>query len=128
LTLAETFYLISALSLFAFAIVAIQTFIQFRRTLTQIEQTFKSLNQHIDPLCTSLNEAAGELRILSITLNEKVEQTDAVIQTARMSAETLLTASSLLKETVLPVVTNIGGFSAGLKTFSHFLGKTWKKS
>ncbi|MFH1021412.1 MAG: DUF948 domain-containing protein [Pseudomonadota bacterium] len=126
MTYLDFFSLLSAVSLFAIAITLVPTFLQFRRTLQKTEILIEALNTHVDPLCRSLTEAANEIQILSISLSDKLEKTDAVIYTAQKSADVLFTTTTMLKETVRPFITQIGGFSAGVMAFSHFLNRSWK--
>jgi len=124
-TPSEFFSLLSALSLFAIAITLVPTFLQFRRTLQKTEVLIETLNTHVDPLCRSLTEAANEIQLLSISLSDKLEKTDAVIYTAQKSADALLTTTTLFKESVRPVITTLGSVSAGVMAFSHFLNRSW---
>ena len=126
MTSSDFFSLLSAVSLFAIAIALVPTFLQFRRTLQKIETCTETLNKHVDPLCQSLTEAANEIQLLAVSLNDKLDKTDAVIYTVQKSADTLLTTTTLLKETARPFITQIGGFSAGVMAFSHFLNRSWK--
>ena len=126
MTSSDFFSLLSAVSLFAIAAALVPTFLQFRRTLRKTEVFIEALNKHMDPLCQSLTDAATEIQLLSISLSDKLEKTDAVIYTAQKSADTLLTTTAMLKETVRPFITQIGGFSAGVMAFSHFLNRSWK--
>jgi len=127
-TSSDFFSLLSAGSLFAIAITLVPTFLQFRRTLQKLEVFIDTLNTHVDPLCQSLTEAAHEIQLVSISLSDKLEKTDEIIYTAQKSADILLTTTSLIKETVRPFITQIGGFSAGIMGFSHFLNRSWKTS
>ena len=126
MTSSDFFSLLSAVSLFAIAVTLVPTFLQFRRTLQKIEVLIETLNGHVDPLCRSLTEAANEIQLLSISLNDKLATTDAVIYTAQRSAETLLTTTTLIKETVRPFVTTLGGVSAGIMAFSQFFHRSCK--
>lgn len=126
MTLSDFFSLLSAVSLFAIALALVPTFLQFRRTLQKTEVLIETLNTHVDPLCRSLIEAANEIQILSISLSDKLEKTDAVIYTAQKSADILLTTTTMLKETISPFITQLGGFSAGIMAFSHFLKRSWQ--
>jgi ABC-type transporter Mla subunit MlaD len=117
-----------AYSLFSIAIALVPTFLQFRRTLQKLEVFIDALNKRVDPLCQSLTEAANEIQLVSISIGDKLDKTDAVIYTAQKSADTLLTTSTMIKETVRPFITQIGGFSAGVMAFSHFLNRSWKTS
>lgn len=125
MTYLNFFSLLSALSLFAIAIALVPTFLQFRRTLQKTEVLLETLSTHVDPLCKSLTEAANEIQLLSISLGDKLEKTDAVIYTAQKSADALLTTTTLFKESVRPVITTLGSVSAGVMAFSHFLNRSW---
>ncbi len=122
----DIFPIIGYLSLFAVAISLVPTILQLRRALKKTEILVDSLNSNIDPLCKSLTEAATEFRILSASLNGKVEQTDVVLETAQKSADTLLLATTMVKDSVKPFITTVGGVGAGIKAFSYFLGKALK--
>ena len=126
MTYLDFFSLLSAVSLFAIAITLAPTFLLFRRTLLKTEILIETLNTHVDPLCRSLTEAANEIQLLSISLSDKLEKTDAVIYTAQRSADMLLTTSTMIKETASPFITQIGGFSAGIMAFAHFLNRSRK--
>jgi len=125
-TSSDFFSLLSAVSLFAIAVALVPTFLQLRRTLQKIEVFIEDLNGQVDPLCQSLTEAANEIQLLSISLSDKLEKTDAVIYTAQRSAEALLTTTTLIKETVRPFITTLGGVSAGIMAFSHFFNRSGK--
>jgi len=131
----ETFAIIGALSLFAIAIslfaiviALVPTLLRFGRALKQAEILFESLNRQVEPLCHSVTDAANELRSLSAALGDKVEKTEEVIRTAQLSAETLLTTSRMCKESLRPFISGLGGFTAGVRAFSHFLGASRKKT
>jgi len=126
LTFSDFFSLLSAASIFTIAIALVPTFIQFRRTLQKIEIFIEALSKQVDPLCQSLTEAGNEIQTLTLSLHDKLEKTDTVIYTAQKSADTLLTTATMLRETVRPFITQIGGFNAGVMAFSHFLNRSWK--
>lgn len=126
MTSSDFFSLLSAVSLFAIAVALVPTFLQFRRTLQKLEVCIENLNKHVDPLCQSLTEAGNEIQLLCISLSDKLEKTDTVIYTAQKSAEILLSTATMVKETARPFITQIGGFSAGVMAFSHFLNRSWK--
>jgi hypothetical protein len=127
-TFSDFFTLLSAVSIFAIAITLVPTFMQFRRTLQKAEVFCDALNKHVDPLCQSLTEAAIEIKQLSLSFGDKLEKTETIISTAQQSADILLTTSSMLKETARPFITQIGGISAGVMAFSHFLNRSWTKT
>lgn len=126
-TTTDILQLIAALSVFAVAIALVPALLQMRRTLKKTETFVDTLNKHADPLCKSLTDAANELQVLSLSLTDKVEKTDAVIETAKHSADTVLMASQMLRDTVRPFISTVGGLGAGFKTFSFLLGKSFSK-
>lgn len=128
MTPADFFSLLSAASLFAIALAFVPALLQLRRTLRQTELMAENLNRQLEPMCTSISEAAREVQITALTLGAKVDETESAINAVRKSAEILLATSGALKEAVRPVVTGIGGISAGVLAFSHFLNKSWKKT
>ncbi|MEW6500962.1 MAG: DUF948 domain-containing protein [Thermodesulfobacteriota bacterium] len=117
----DFFIILAGLSLVAVAVALIPAILQIRRTYAKAELLIDSANKEIGPLCRQVSSAAGEIEILSASLAGKVEQTDKAFQALRQSADTLLLTSTMVKEAVRPVVTNIGGLSAGIKTFTSFL-------
>ncbi len=130
MTYSDFFSMLSAVSLFSIVVALVPTLLQFRRTWQKIEVFIDALNTHVDPLCKSLTEASHEIQLLSLSINNKLKNIDAAIYTAQRSADTLLSTTTILKETVSPFITQIGGFSAGIMTFAHFLNrylKTTKK-
>lgn len=127
MTIADFFSILSAVSLFVIALALVPVLFQLRRTLQEIETLTESLNRKSESFCDAVIEAAKEVQITALTLGAKVDETDAAIGAVRRSAEILLVTSTALKDAVRPIVTGIGGVSAGVLAFSHFLNKTWKK-
>lgn len=128
MTSSDFLVLLSAACIFAITIALVPAFMQIRRTLQKIELLIESLNQNVEPLCKSLTEAASEIQIFSLSLNEKMEKTDAIIYTAQKSADVLLNTSTMIKESVRPFIAQLGGVSAGIMAFSHFLSRSRKTS
>ena len=117
----DLFIILAGLSLVAIAAALIPTALQIRRTYAKAETVIDSLGKELPPLCQRITSAASEVELLSASLSGKLEQTDKAFQTLRQSADTLLLTCNLVKEVVRPVVTNLGGLSAGVRTFTHFL-------
>ncbi len=90
-----------------------------------MEKLVGDLDRELPPLLKNLNETAAELRLLTSSINRKVEEVDKIISVARQAPRYLglhlLTSS---KKTVLPIITKVGGFSAGLLAIFSFLKKT----
>ncbi|MEW6594929.1 MAG: DUF948 domain-containing protein [Thermodesulfobacteriota bacterium] len=117
----DLFIILAGLSLVVIAAVLVPAILQFRRTYAKAEGLIDSIGKELPPLCQRVTAAAGEVELLSASLAGKIEQTDKAFQALRQSADTLMLTSNLLKEAVRPVITNIGGITAGIKTFSHIL-------
>jgi uncharacterized protein YoxC len=117
----DLFIILAGLSLVVIAATLIPAILQIRRTYAKAELLIDNVGKEIAPLCQRVASAAGEVELLSASLSGKIEQTDKAFQALRHSADTLLLTSNLVKEAVRPVVTNIGGLSAGIRTFTHFL-------
>lgn len=117
----DLFIILAGLSLVAIAVALIPAILQIRRTYAKAEVVLDNVAKEVTPLCRQLTSAASEVELLSASLAGKVDQTDKAFEALRQSADTLLLASNLVKEAVRPVVTNIGGLSAGIKTFTSFL-------
>ena len=128
MTSSEIFQIIIGLSAFACAVAIIPALLQARRTLKKAEVFMDSLNSHVDPLCKSITNAADELQKMSVSIKDKAEKTDAIIDIAMHSVNTLHSTSNMLKGTVTPFITHVGGISAGLATFAHFFNRSRNKS
>ena len=126
MTLFDFFLVVVIISLAVLVGVLAPAIIQLNRSARKAETLFDTLNQQMGPLLTSLSATSKELQTLASSLNDKVGKTDQVIDTMKHSADTLLLTSNILKNTVSPIVTQVGGFYAGLRTFSHFFSKSSK--
>lgn len=124
---ADIFFLVGAFSLFAIAVALVPVLIQLKRTLRKTESLVDSLNNHVDPLCKSLDETSSEMQIFFLGMNDKIEQTDVILHNIKKSTDTLVMASTLAKDALKPFITGFGGISAGVKAFSYFLAKTGNK-
>lgn len=117
----DLFIILAGLSLVVIAASLIPTILQIRRTYAKAEALIDNVGKEIPPLCRQVASAASEVELLSASLAGKIEQTDKAFQALRQSADTLMLTSNMVKEAVRPVVTNIGGLSAGIRTFTSFL-------
>ena len=117
----DLFIILAGLSLVVIAASLIPTILQIRRTYAKAEALIDNVGKEIPPLCRQVASAASEVELLSASLAGKIEQTDKAFQALRQSADTLMLTSNMVKEAVRPVVTNIGGLSAGIRTFTNFL-------
>ncbi|MCB2181130.1 MAG: DUF948 domain-containing protein [Desulfobulbaceae bacterium] len=120
----DIFYLTASISLIAVIIVLIPAIAQLRRTAQKAETAIETINRDMDPLLTKITEVSEELHVLSASLNEKIDKTDNIIDTLQRAGEHLLFTTTAVKETVTPVVAQIGGISAGISAFARFFKKS----
>lgn len=104
----------------------VPTLLQFKRTIHKTELFMDNLNQDLAPLLRSLSQTSMELQILSTTLNDKFKRADRVIDTIQHSTNTLLMASDMVKSTLVPIISQVGGLGVGIKAILNFL-KTTKR-
>ena len=117
----DIFLIVAAVAVLAVAVVLVPTLLQLKRTLQRADETMRSLEEHFVPMSKKIADGAAELEILAATCSAKLEETEMVIRTMRQAGETLLLTSQALKDSVRPVISNIGGISAGLQVFSRVL-------
>jgi uncharacterized protein YoxC len=125
--LSEIFYSVASLAIIVLTLLLIPFLLQIRRTYNQAERFIANLDREMIPLLKNLNETADELRILSSSINHKMLETEQIIRTARHATENFLQASSLVKRTLLPVITQVGGFSAAVLAIASLLRKKHHK-
>lgn len=116
----DIFIVIAAVSLAGIAVFLVPVLVQLRQTLKQADCLFDSLHKEITPLATSLTEAAKEIKELSASVNDKLDQTDALIDSLEKSGDIILHTSKMLRESTAPIITEVGALSAGLKAFMYF--------
>jgi uncharacterized protein YoxC len=125
--LSEIYYLVASLAIIVLSLILIPFLLQIRRTYNQAERFIANLDREMIPLLKNLNETSDELRILSSSINHKLHETEQIIRTARHATENFLLASSLVKKTLLPVITQVGGFSAAVLAITSLLRKKHHK-
>ena len=117
------------LAITTLTLLLIPVLLQIRRTARQAEQLMGNLDREMIPLLKSLNDTTVELQLVSTSVNRKLDEIDQVIHTAMHATENFLLASRLVKKTLLPVITQVGGFSAGFLAIAKLLrGKNHKRS
>lgn len=119
----DIFYITASISLIVIVAAVLPVLFQLKRTYRKAEITLSSLNKDMEPLLTKITEMSDELQTLSASLNTKIEKTDSIIDTAQQAGDALLSTTTLIKETVTPVVAQIGGISAGIAAFASFFKK-----
>ncbi|MFZ5766997.1 MAG: DUF948 domain-containing protein [Thermodesulfobacteriota bacterium] len=123
MTPSDIFHITASIGIVLFVAVLVPTLAQIRRTARKAEETLEAINREIEPLLAKATETSSELQLLTVSLNEKVEQADSIIATLQQTGETLLSTANLVKKTVTPVIAQIGGISAGVAAFTSFFKK-----
>lgn len=116
----DIFIIIAAVSLGGIAVILIPVLVQLRQTLKQADLMLSSLHKEIPPLSSALTAAANEIKDLSASVNDKMDQTDDFLNSLEKSGDIILHTSKLLRESTVPIITEVGALSAGLKAFMYF--------
>lgn len=117
----DIFLIFTAFSVVILTAVLIPALLQFRRSLQKAEDLMVVLEREFVPMSKKLTAVGSEVEILAASLNARVDETEAVVKTARQASNTLLLTSQAFKDSVNPIISNIGGISAGLQMFSRIL-------
>jgi uncharacterized protein YoxC len=123
MSLEEIYFLLAGLAIVILTILLVPVLLQVRRTGRQAEMLMANLDREMVPLLKTLNDTAAELQILSSSVNHKLDEVEHILRTAKHASENFLLASSLVKKTLLPVITQVGGITAGLLTIANFVRK-----
>ncbi len=119
--LTEIFYLLASLAIAIITLLLVPVLLQIRRTGRQAERLMADLEREMIPLLKNLNDATVELQLLSNSINRKLDDVEQIIHTTRHATENFLLASNMVKKTLLPVITQVGGISAGMLAIASFL-------
>ena len=120
LTSIDIFIVISAVSLASIAVFIIPVLIQLRQTLKQADTFFNKLHDEIEPLSIAMTEATKEIKELSASVNDKLDQADIFLDSLEKSGEIILHTSRALRESAAPIISEVGALSAGIKAFMYF--------
>lgn len=123
MTISEIFFLVAGLAVVVITIFLVPVLLQLRRVGEKVEKLVGDLDRDLPPLLKNLSDTAAELHLLTASINRKVEDVDKIINVARQASDTLVCTIDLFRKTVLPIVTKVGGFSAGLLAIFSFLKK-----
>ena len=116
----EIFLIVAAVGIGVISAALVPMLLQLKRTIHKTEVFVDNLNQDLAPFLRSLSQTSMELQILSTTLNDKLKRTDRIIDTIQHSSNALLVATDMVKSTVMPVVSHVGGLSTGIKAIISF--------
>jgi uncharacterized protein YoxC len=123
MTIVEMFLAATGLAIIVITFFLVPVLIQLRKVGERAESLLDSLNREVPPLLNSLNENAAELSALTNSVNRKVAEVEQIIGLARSASENFLQTSDHFKKTLLPIITKVGSFGAGLYAFISFLKK-----
>lgn len=124
MSIGEIFLIIAGVALTIITVFLVPVLIQLRRVGEKVEKLVGDLDRELPPLLNNLNESAAELRVLTNSINRKVDEVDKIISVAKQASDTVVCTVDLFKKTVLPIITKVGGFSAGLLAIFSFLKKS----
>jgi uncharacterized protein YoxC len=125
-SLLNFFLIVAALSLAGIAIALVPTLLQLKRTAEKAELLLETLNRDVSPLLQTLAETAGELRSLTAAINEKVDKADTAIENIQDTTRLIRSTAFTLKQSMVPLVSSIGGLGAGISTFVHYFTRSGK--
>lgn len=123
----DIFLIVAAIGVGVITAALVPLLLQLKRTIRKTELFVDTLSQDLAPLLRSLSQTSMELQILSTTLNDKLKRTDRIIDTIQHSSNTLLMATDMVKSTLLPVVSQVGGLCTGIKAIISFFQSTKRR-
>lgn len=124
MAISDIFFIIASVGIVILVATMVPVLYQLKRTAEKAETALEKINNELEPLLHKTTEVTEELHTLSVSLNEKIEKTDRIIDTVQQAGDTLLTTASLVKETATPLIVQIGAVSAGIGAFTNFFKKS----
>lgn len=124
MTSLDFFLTAAAICLIILTAVLVPALLQIKRSARKVEMLLDSANLDLPPLIQSLADTSREVQTLLETIKNKVDKTDQVIDTAKAAADTIFITTSMMKNSVTPIIAQIGGFVAGVQTFFRYLTKS----
>ena len=125
--LTDLFLIIAGISIIILMIFLIPLLTQLRQTARRAEKVMGSLNQELPAILASLKDTTAEIHITSAHINEKLAQTDAIINTAKYAGESLLLTSNLIRSALSPAIITIGTINTSLRSFFNLIHKPKEK-
>ncbi|MEN8139812.1 MAG: DUF948 domain-containing protein [Thermodesulfobacteriota bacterium] len=117
------FLTIASLSLIILLIFLVPFLRQLQQTAASANSLFKKVDEELEPLLGTINEAVEEVNALAANLNDKIDQTDLVIDRAKEASDIVLHTTQLVQTKIAPLLINIAGLNAGLQGFARFFRK-----
>ncbi|MBU4263993.1 MAG: DUF948 domain-containing protein [Proteobacteria bacterium] len=124
MAISDIFFIIASVGIVILVATMVPVLYQLKRTAEKAETALEKINNEMEPLLHKTTEVTEELHILSVSLNEKIERTDRIIDTVQQAGDTLLNTASLIKETATPLIVQIGAISAGIGAFTNVFKKS----
>ena len=125
----DLFLIVTTISIIFIMIFLIPLLSRLKQTVIKAERLIDNINHDLPSILSSLDSTASETRILSANINAKLAETDIIISSAKYASESLLQTSNIIRSTLNPAITQIGGLSAGISTlFNVILGSKSKKT
>ncbi|OGQ97690.1 MAG: hypothetical protein A2521_01935 [Deltaproteobacteria bacterium RIFOXYD12_FULL_57_12] len=124
----DIFLTVITICLVTLVAVIVPTQIQIKQSARRIDALIDSLNQELPPLLRSLAHTSREIQTLTETIKNKADRTDKVIERAKEAADNLFITTSIVKNSIAPIYTQISGFSVGVRAFLHYLTNPDKHS
>ena len=128
MSLPEIFYLLAGLAVIILTLLLVPVLLQLRRTGRQAELLMANLDRELTPLSKSLTDATIEIHHLSNSINNKLDEMEQSIHNFRHASENFLLTSNLVKKTLAPFITQVGGISAGVLAIAHLIRSKHHKS
>ncbi len=96
---------------------------QLRATAASADTLFKKIDEEFAPMSRSITETSEEINSLLAGINDKIDQTDYVVDQVKEASDIVLHTSHLLQDKIAPLLVNLAGFNAGIQTFMKFFRK-----
>ncbi|MEW6518087.1 MAG: DUF948 domain-containing protein [Thermodesulfobacteriota bacterium] len=120
----DIFFIIASTGIVIVVAMLVPVLYQVKRTAEKAETALDKINHELEPLLHKTTAMNEELLALSVSLNEKIEKSDHIIDVGQQAADVLLTTATIVKDTVTPLVVQIGAISAGIGAFTNFFKKS----
>ncbi|MDF1614781.1 DUF948 domain-containing protein [Desulfurivibrio dismutans] len=117
----DIFLIFTAGSILILTAVLVPTLLQLKRTYKKAEETLQVLEREWVPMSRKITAGAAEVELLAASCTAKLEETDEAIRAVRRAGDTLLLTSQALRDSVRPVISGVGGVTAGLQMFARVL-------
>jgi uncharacterized protein YoxC len=119
-TATTIFIAILSLSHLVLVLLLIPVFSQIIKTAKQAEKTLATIDTELAPLLVTTQETVEELQVLTSSVNSKIEMTDGLFNEIGEASHIVATTSSILKDSISPILIQLAGITSGFKAFTTF--------